>query len=106
MDSKILPDPIKYDGSQIALLWAYSMGIKGDSIVVFHGPMDVTPDNMKDIEDRRAKKRIQGDDLLHIIVERFDSPASMRLAYYMQRLLVVCIKDVLETHGIKTTRNG
>lgn len=103
---KILPEKIKYDGSQIAPLWAYSMGIKGDSIVVFHGPMDVTPDNMKDLEDRKAGKTIQGDDLLHIIVEKFDSPASMRLAYYMQRLLIVCVMDVLGKHGIKTTRNG
>ncbi len=106
MISRLLPQPIKYDGSQIAPLWAYSMGIKGDSIVVFHGAMDVTFENMKDLEDRRAKKTIRGDDLIHIIVERFDSPASMRLAYYMQRLLVVCVKDVLEGHGIKTIRNG
>ncbi len=103
---KILHNTIKYDGSQIAPLWAYSMGIKGDSIVAFHGPMDVTPDNMKDLEDRKAGKTIKGDDLLHIIVERFDSPASMRLAYYMQRLLIVCIRDALENHGIKTTRTG
>ena len=106
MISSILPNPIKYDGSQIAPLWAYGMGIKGDSIVVFHGQMDVTFENMKDLEDRKAKKTIRGDDLIHIIVERFDSPASMRLAYYMQRLLIVCIKDALEKHGIKTTRNG
>ncbi len=106
MISKLLPNSIKYDGSQIAPLWAYGMGIKGDSIVVFHGPMDVTPDNMKDLEDRKAGKTIQGDDLIHIIVERFDSPSSMRLAYYMQRLLIVCVMDVLGKHGIKTTRNG
>ncbi|VVB84715.1 Uncharacterised protein [uncultured archaeon] len=106
MISRILPDQIKYDGSQIAPLWAYSMGIKGNSIVIFHGPMDVTFDNMKDLEDSKAGKTIQGDDLIHIIVERFDSPASMRLAYYMQRLLIVCIKDVLERHKIKTVRNG
>ncbi len=106
MISKILPDPIKYDGSQIAPLWAYSMGIKGDSIVCFHGTMDVTFENMKDLEDEKAGKTIKGDDLLHIIVERFDSPASMRLSYHMQRLLIVCIKEVLEKHGIKTTRNG
>ena len=106
MDSKILPDPIKYDGSQIAPLWAYSMGIKGDSIVIFHGPMDVTFENMKDLEDEKAGRTIKGDDLIHFIVERFDSPASMRLAYYMQRLLIVCIRDVLERHEIKTTRNG
>jgi hypothetical protein len=106
MRFKILPDPIKYDGSQIAPLWAYSMGIKGDSIVCFHGPMDVTFENMKDLEDEKAGKTIKGDDLLHIIVERFDSPASMRLSYHMQRLLIICIKEVLEKHGVKTTRNG
>lgn len=106
MISKILPDTIKYDGSQIAPLWAYSMGIKGDSIVIFRGAMDVTVENMKDIEDREAGKSIKGDDLIHIIVERFDSPASMRLSYYMQRLLIICVKDVLERRGIRATRNG
>jgi hypothetical protein len=106
MKSIILKDPIKYDGSQIAPLWAYSMGIKGDSVVIFHGPMDVTFDNMKDLEDEKAGKTIKGDDLVHIIVERFNSPASMRLAYYMQRLLIVSIKEVLGRRGIETTRNG
>ena len=106
MNSIILEDPIKYDGSQIAPLWAYSMGIKGDSVVIFHGPMNVTFDNMKDLEDEKAGKTIKGDDLVHIIVERFNSPASMRLAYYMQRLLIVSIKEVLGKHAILTTRNG
>lgn len=106
MISRILTEKIKYDGSQIAPLWAYSMGIKGDSMVIFHGPMDVTFDNMKDLEDEKAGKTIMGDDVVHIIVERFDSPASMRLAYYMQRLLIVCIRDALMRQGIQTTRNG
>ncbi len=106
MKSAILTEAIKYDGSQISPLWAYGMGIKGDSIVVFHGPMDVTPDNMKDLEDEKANKTIKGGDLIHFIVERFNSPTSMRLAYYMQRLLVVSIRDVLCKHGIETTREG
>ncbi|MBU4076153.1 MAG: DUF366 family protein [Euryarchaeota archaeon] len=106
MISRILPEKIKYDGSQIAPLWAFTLGIKGDSMVIFHGPMDVTFDNMKDLEDEKAGKTIQGDDLLHIIIERFDSPASMRLAYYMQRLLIICIRDVLMRQGIQTTRKG
>lgn len=106
MISRILTEKIKYDGSQIAPLWAYGIGIKGDSIVVFHGPMDVTFENMKDLEDEKAGKTITGDNLIHIIVERFDSPASMRLAYYMQRLLIICIRDVLMNHGIITTRSG
>ncbi len=106
MKSIILTDPIKYDGSQIAPLWAYSIGIKGDSMVFFHGPMDVTFNNMKDLEDEKAGKKIKGDDLVHIIVERFNSPASMRLAYYMQRLLIISIREVLIKQGIETTRNG
>jgi hypothetical protein len=106
MRSAILTKRIKYDGSQIESLWAYSMGIKGDSIVIFHGPMDVTFENMKDFEDRKTGKTIRGDDLIHIIVERFDSPASIRLAYYMQRILMVNIRDVLLKHGVNTTRNG
>src|SRR5512139_2693132 len=106
MISRIIPDRIKYDGSQIAPLWAYGIGIKGDSIVCFHGPMDVTFENMKDFEDEKAGKSIKGDDLIHILVERFDSPSSMRLAYYMQRLLIICVQDVLMKKGISTTRNG
>lgn len=103
---RILSNKIKYDGSQMAPLWAYTMGVKGDSMVLFHGSMDVTLESMKDVEDKIGKKAIKGDNLIHIIVERFDSPASMRLAYYMQRLLIVCIKDVLERHGIRTKRKG
>ncbi len=106
MKSIILRNTIKYDGSQIAPLWAYGMGIKGDSMVIFRGPMDVTFDNMKDLEDEKAEKSIMGDDLIHFIVERFDSPASMRLAYYMQRLLIVCVRDVLFEYGIKSIRKG
>lgn len=106
MISRILTDPLKYDGSQIAPLWAYSMGIKGDSIVFFHGSMNVTPGNMKDLEDETGGKTIMGDDLIHIIVERFNSPGNIRLAYFMQRLLMVCIRDVLEKHGIKAIRDG
>jgi len=106
MITRILTNPIKYDGSQIAPLWGYSMGIKGDSIVIFHGPMDVTFDNMKDFEDEKTGKTIEGDDLIHIIVERFDPPGNMRLAYYMQRLLIICIRDILAKRGILTRRNG
>lgn len=106
MKLKLLSEPMKYDGSQIAPLWGYSMGIRGDSLLIFHGPMDVTIENMKDFEDEKSGKTIKGDDLIHFIAERFNSPASMRLAYYMQRLLVVCIGDILNRRGIKTIRKG
>ncbi len=106
MKLTILKESIMYDGSQISPLWGLRKGIKGDSVIVFHGPMDVEFDNMKDLEDEKARKAIKGDDLVHFIVERFDSPASMRLAYYMQRLLIACVKEVLREYGIETIRNG
>ncbi|MBW6517841.1 MAG: DUF366 family protein [ANME-2 cluster archaeon] len=103
---RILPKTLDYDGSQINPLWAYSIGIPGNSIVVFRGAMDIPDANVKDLEDLQNHKAIKGGDLLHFIVERFDSPASMKLAYFIQRMLVVCAKDVLAQHGIESKRNG
>ena len=103
---EILSERLDYDGSQIEPLWAYSIGIPGSSIVVFRGAMDIPDVNVKDLEDLQNNKAIRGGDMLHFIVERFDSPASMRLAYYMQRMLVVCAKDVMALHGIESKRNG
>ncbi|MCD4845702.1 MAG: DUF366 family protein [Methanosarcinales archaeon] len=106
MKIEIMPGRIDYDGSQIEPLWAYSLGIAGDSIVVFKGAMDIIPSNIKDMEDLLDNKAIKGGDVLHFIVERFNSPASLRLAYYLQRLLVVNTRDVLEGHGIRSIRKG
>ncbi len=103
---KILSEMLDYDGSQIDPLWAYSIGIPGNSVVVFRGAMDILDANVKDLEDLMNLKAIKGGDMLHFIVERFDSPASMRLAYFMQRMLVVCAKDVMAKHGIESKRNG
>ncbi len=103
----VLPDSLCYDGSQIYPLWAYKhFEIRGDSIVLFQGAMNVACEYMLDVEDAIDSKAISGDMLIHFIVERFDSPPSMRLAYYMQRLLIVCIKEQLLEHDIKTIRSG
>jgi hypothetical protein len=106
MKVEVFSTILKYDGTQIEPLWAYSKRIPGDSIVLFRGGMDIPDTNIKDLEDLMDKKAIEGGDMLHFIVERFDSPASMRLAYYMQRMLVMCARDVLALHGITSVRNG
>lgn len=106
MKIELLSDTLDYDGSQIEPLWAYSKGISGDSIVLFRGAMDIPDFNIKDLEDLQNNLAIKGGDMLHFIVERFDSPGSIRLAYYMQRLLVVCAKDVLFHHNIESIRSG
>ena len=94
-----------YDGSQINPLWSYEyLDVRGDSIIVFRGAMDVR--YIKDIEDEKNRKQIKGDDLIHLIVERFDPPASIRQAYYLQRMLVICVQDVLRDLGVITKRSG
>jgi len=76
----------------------------GDSVIVFCGAMDVV--HVKDIEDEKGGKAIRGDSLIHLIVERFDSPANMRHAYYLQRILIVCVQDVLRNLGVTADRSG
>jgi hypothetical protein len=106
MRIEILPGTLDYDGSQIEPLWAYSKSIPGDSIVLFRGAMDIPDSNIKDLEDLQNNSAIRGGDMLHFIVERFDSPGNIRLAYYIQRLLVVCARDILYQHGIESMRSG
>ncbi len=105
MKLAVVDAPILYDGSQINPLWAYEyLDVRGDSIIVFRGAMAVS--DIKDVEDEKNNKAIEGSDLIHFIVERFDSPAGIRQAYYLQRMLIVCIQDVLRNCGVSSVRNG
>lgn len=101
------PDLLCYDGTQIRSLWAYErFGVRGDSVVIFRGPMRIPAESMLDLEDIREGSAISGDDLIHFIVERFDSPPNMHLAYCMQRLIAVWTKDELLVEGVKAVRRG
>jgi len=103
----VMDAPNTYDGSQIDPLWAYEYtDVRGDSILLFRGAMDVAAANVKDIEDEKNQKKIKGDCLIHFIVERFDSPVSMRQAYYLQRMLIVCAQDILRSFGVDAEREG
>lgn len=101
-----LKKEIKYDGSQIEPQWAFRMfGIKDSNVVSWIGPMDIKQDNIIDYEDQ--DKEIKGDELLHFIIEHFDSqPADIRLCYHRQRLFIMMVKDNLEKMGIRTIRMG
>jgi hypothetical protein len=104
---EVLEDSMFYDGSQIDPLWGYKhYGILGDCIIVFRGGMDVAEERMKDCEDVRGKNKITGDDVLHFIVERFESPGNMLISYLLQRLLVMSAQAVLNVYGIETMRSG
>jgi hypothetical protein len=101
-----LNEKLLYDGSQIEPQWAFKeFGIKDSSIISWTGPMDIHQDKIVDFEDQG--KEIKGNELLHFIIEHFDSqPADIRLCYYRQRLFILMTQEILAKLGLKTLREG
>jgi hypothetical protein len=106
ISAHILEDRQDYDGSQISSLWAYSLfGIQTDSIIAFRGECDVFPEHMIDLEDKRENETIRSPDMLHFIIEHFDS-TDLRLVYARQRLFTTIVASVLRDEGIPVSREG
>lgn len=103
---KHVNDIFEYDGSQINPSWAFQeFGIYGSSIVTWIGPVNITPDNLKDFAD--VGLEIKSNYMVNFICEFFDQqPTNMRVAYLRQRLLVMIFREILTEHGIKTKREG
>ena len=103
---KHVDDIFEYDGSQINPSWAFNeFGIYGSSIITWIGPVNITPDNLKDFAD--VGLEIKSNYMVNFICEFFDQqPTNMRIAYLRQRLLVMIFREVLTEKGVKTTREG
>lgn len=95
MKGKFLTTNEQYDGSQLESLRNYlKHHILGDSIVAWVGPCDVHLDHMVDGEDLLAHARICGAEMLHFIVEAFETTLFSAVA--LQRLLASIVKDELQ----------
>lgn len=103
---RFLAEPIDYDGTAIHSLWAYrNFGIQGDSLVAFVGGCDIPFENMVDLEDVRARKRIWSPRMLHFIEERFES--DLEKAVLRQRILAVAVREEFERlSGRRIERRG
>ena len=103
---KHIDDVFEYDGSQINPSWAFQeFGIYGSSIITWIGPVNITPDNLKDFAD--VGLEIKSNNMVNFICEFFDQqPPNMRIAYLRQRLLVMIFREILTEYGIQTTREG
>lgn len=103
---KHVEDIFEYDGSQINPSWAFQeFGIYGSSIITWIGPVNITPDNLKDFAD--VGLEIKSNYMVNFICEFFDQqPTNMRIAYLRQRLLVMIFREILTEKGVKTTREG
>lgn len=94
MNTKYLPDRINYDGSQLRSHWIFeTAGLLGDAIVAFRGKCDVLREYMVDLVDKQAGSRIYSEDMLHFIVEHFDT--DLERCILRQRLLIAIILEVL-----------
>ena len=103
---KHIDEIFEYDGSQINQSWAFQeFGIYGSSIVTWIGPVNITPDNLKDFAD--VGLEIKSNNMVNFICEFFDQqPPNMRIAYLRQRMLVMIFREILTEYGVKTTREG
>ncbi|NPE28553.1 DUF366 family protein [Methanococcoides sp. SA1] len=106
MECIVLDEKVHYDGSQISSLWAYNLkGVQYDSIVAFRGGCDVKIEHMIDLEDKRMGDSIYSTDMLHFLIEHFDS-TDLKLVYARQRLFTSIVAESLSANGIVTTRQG
>ena len=103
---KHINEIFEYDGSQINPSWAFQeFGIYGSSIITWIGPVNITPDNLKDFAD--VGLEIKSKNMVNFICEFFDQqPPNMRIAYLRQRLLVMIFREILTEHGVETAREG
>jgi hypothetical protein len=103
---KHVDEIFEYDGSQINPSWAFQeFGIYGSSIVTWIGPVNITPDNLKDFAD--VGLEIKSNYMVNFICEFFDQqPPNMRIAYLRQRLLVMIFREILTEYGVQTEREG
>lgn len=103
---KHVDEIFEYDGSQINPSWAFQeFGIYGSSIITWIGPVNITPDNLKDFAD--VGLEIKSNNMVNFICEFFDQqPTNMRVAYLRQRLLVMIFREILTEYGVATERQG
>ena len=103
---KHIDEIFEYDGSQINPSWAFQeFEIYGSSIITWIGPVNITPDNLKDFAD--VGLEIKSNNMVNFICEFFDQqPPNMRVAYLRQRLLVMIFREILNEYGVQTEREG
>jgi hypothetical protein len=100
VESYFIEKKFAYDGSQLHSLFGYlEHGVQGPSIVSWIGPCNISNEHMVDGEDLLAKALIQGDEMLHFIIELFDRDLFAGVS--VQRLFASIAKDYIESKSPK-----
>lgn len=95
MQTRFIEKNFPYDGTQLRSLFAYlEHGVLGPSIVSWCGACSISFEHMVDGEDLLEKAVIQGDQMLHFIVEVFDR--DLFSGVMLQRMFASIAKDYLQ----------
>lgn len=98
METYFIEKKFSYDGSQLQSLYAYLQhGVLGPSVVSWVGACNIPAAHMVDGEDLLANAVIQGDEMLHFIIEIFDRDLFTGVS--LQRLFAALAKDHLQSAG-------
>jgi hypothetical protein len=94
MQTHFIEKKMTYDGSQLRSLFAYlDHGVLGPSIISWVGPCNIPFAHMVDGEDLLARAVIEGNEMLHFIIEFFDRDLFSGVA--VQRLFASICRDHL-----------
>jgi hypothetical protein len=94
---KAFEEEMTYTGEELRALWIYHRtNLRGNALISFEGPCQVSLGHMVDQEDVKAKEGIRSDRMLHFMGEIFESGAhSLEMAILRQRLWIQLIADSL-----------
>jgi hypothetical protein len=98
---------LAYDGTQLRPHFLMTrFRLVGDAAVVFRGPADVRGAALVDLEDRAQNHVIRSADMLHLIMERFET--DLVRAILLQRLIASIVADLVRAGapGRQVLRNG
>lgn len=98
MNTLFIKNEFAYDGSQLRSLYAYlEHRLLGPSIISWIGSCSIPFEHMADGEDLLAQSPIQGDKMLHFIIEVFDKDLFAGVS--LQRLFASICKDYVESRS-------
>ena len=87
-------EPLSYQGPELRSHFIYNrFGLRGDAIVAFAGPCQVKLNDMIDLEDVHANAPIFSEQMLHLLIEHFQTPLETMIL--RQRLLTAQIQTLL-----------
>lgn len=99
MQTHFIEKKFAYDGTQLRSLFAYlEHGILGPSVVSWQGACSISFDHMVDGEDLLAQAVIEGDEMLHFIIEVFDR--DLFSGVVLQRLFASICRDYLHPQAV------